>query len=166
MGRLKEKVAVITGAASGMGKATTLLFASEGSFRTTRKALSVFLPKESGVIVNIASLAGLNGARGGVAYTMSKHAVAGLTKSTGYLYAKQSIRCNAIAPGGVESNISESIDQSKISPLAKTIMPGTALNPRVGKAEEIARIALFLAGDESGFINGEVIAADSGWNAY
>ena len=140
---------------------------AEGSFKTIRKALSVFLPKESGTIINIASLAGINGARGGVAYTMSKHAVIGLTKSTGYLYAKKGIRCNAIAPGGVESNISESIDQSKVPALAKeTIIPGMAINPRMGKASEIAKIALFLASEESSFINGEIIAADSGWNAY
>lgn len=132
-----------------------------------RKALEVFLPKKQGVIVNITSLAGLNGGRGGVAYTMSKHAAVGLTKSTGFVYAKSGIRCNAIAPGGVKTNISKSIDFSKITEEVKeSVLTGTALTPRIGEAPEIAKAALFLASEDSSFVNGEVLVADAGWNAY
>src|SRR5690625_6153171 len=73
--------------------------------RSTLKALSVFLEAESGVIINMASAAGLYGSRAGVAYTAAKHAVVGLTKNVGFQYATKGIRCNAIAPGGVNNEI-------------------------------------------------------------
>jgi NAD(P)-dependent dehydrogenase (short-subunit alcohol dehydrogenase family) len=80
-----------------------------GPMRTIRKALSIFTGKKAGVIVNIASAGGLFGSRAGAAYTASKHAVIGLTKNVGYQYASLGIRCNAIAPGGVKTNISASM---------------------------------------------------------
>jgi NAD(P)-dependent dehydrogenase (short-subunit alcohol dehydrogenase family) len=140
---------------------------ADGTFWAVRKALSVFVPKESGVIVNITSLAGINGARGGAAYTMSKHAVVGLTKNTGYIYARKGIRCNAIAPGGVQTNISEAIDPAKMTSLgSERIMPGTQLMPRIGNPDELAAATLFLASDDASFVNGEVLTADGGWSAY
>lgn len=136
-------------------------------FRLMRKVMAVFLPQQSGNIINIASIGGLNAGRAGAAYTTSKFGLIGLTKNTGYIYAKSGIRCNAIAPGGVNTNIGESIDNSKISLLANDrIMSGFSLNPRMGEPEEIASIALFLASDESRYINGAVIVADGGWTAY
>jgi NAD(P)-dependent dehydrogenase (short-subunit alcohol dehydrogenase family) len=136
-----------------------------GPMRTTRKALSIFLEKKSGVIVNIASAGGLFGSRAGAAYTASKHAVVGLTKSVGFQYAPQGIRCNAIAPGGVKTNIGASMTAP--NPFgAERAMAGMGLNPRVGEPEEIAKVALFLASDESSFVNGTVVTADAGWTAY
>ena len=80
---------------------------------------------------------------------------------------KSGIRCNAIAPGAVASNISDTIDFSKITPLVnERIMPGMALNPRTGEASEIAKAALFLAGDDASFVNAEVLVVDGGWSAY
>lgn len=133
--------------------------------RTTRKVLPIFLEKQAGVIVNIASAGGLNGARAGAAYTASKHAVVGFTKNTGFMYGKQGIRCNAIAPGGVETNISSTITNINSFGMER-IQPGMALSPRFGKPEEIATIALFLATEDSSFVNGTVITADSGWTSY
>jgi NAD(P)-dependent dehydrogenase (short-subunit alcohol dehydrogenase family) len=133
--------------------------------RATRKVVPIFLEKQSGIIINIASAGGLQGARAGAAYTASKHAVVGFTKNTGYMYAAQGIRCNAIAPGGVETNISASMTGINHFGMGR-IQPGLALNPRVGKPEDIANIALFLATDESSFINGTVITGDAGWTAY
>ncbi|PLR80582.1 3-ketoacyl-ACP reductase [Bacillus canaveralius] len=133
--------------------------------RSTRKVLPIFLEKQKGVIINVASVGGLNGARAGAAYTASKHAVIGFTKNTGFMYAQQGIRCNAIAPGGVETNISSSM--TNINEYgARRAQPGMALNPRMGQPEEIANVALFLASDESSFVNGAVVTADSGWTAY
>ena len=80
-----------------------------GVMRGIRKALPIFLEKGSGVIINIASLGGLYGSRAGAAYTASKHAVIGLTKNVGFQYAKSGIRCNAIAPGAVQTNIGSTI---------------------------------------------------------
>ena len=139
----------------------------DGPFKAMRSAVKIFLAQGKGVIVNIASLGGLAGARAGAAYTASKHAVIGLTKNTGYMYAKSGIRCNAIAPGAVNTNIGDTIDFTKITPLInERIMTGMALNPRTGEPDEIAKVALFLASDDSGFVNGEVIVVDGGWSAY
>lgn len=136
-------------------------------FKLMNRALKIFKNKKSGNIINIASIGGLNGGRAGAAYTASKFALVGLTKNTGYLYAKDGIRCNAIAPGAVETNISETIDYSKLKDDIKDrIMPGLVLNPRNGKPIEIAKIALFLASEDSSFINGSIITADDGWSAY
>ncbi|UYZ22497.1 SDR family oxidoreductase [Mesobacillus jeotgali] len=133
--------------------------------RATRKVLPIFLEKEQGVIINVASAGGLHGARAGAAYTASKHAVVGFTKNTGFMYAQKGIRCNAIAPGAVETNISASMTGISEFGMGRT-QPGLALNPRIGKAAEIAKAALFLASDESSFVNGTVITADAGWTAY
>ena len=139
----------------------------DGPFKAMRSALRIFLPKGSGSIINIASVGGLYGARAGAAYTASKHALIGLSKNTGYMYAKAGIRCNAIAPGAVASNIGDTIDFSKITPMVnERIMPGMALNPRTGEASEIAKAALFLAGDDASFVNAEVLVVDGGWSAY
>jgi len=139
----------------------------DGPFKAMRSALKIFLAKGSGNIINIASLGGLNGARAGAAYTTSKHALIGLTKNTGYMYAKSGIRCNAIAPGAVNTNIGDTIDFSKLTPLVnERIMPGMALNPRTGDPAEIAKVALFLASDDSSFVNGAVLVTDGGWSAY
>ncbi|WP_209860547.1 SDR family oxidoreductase [Paenibacillus shirakamiensis] len=136
-----------------------------GPMRTTRKALSIFLDKKSGVIVNIASAGGLYGSRAGAAYTASKHAVVGFTKNVGFQYATSGIRCNAIAPGGVSTNIGTTINAPNPFGMEKA-MAGMGLNPRAGEPEEIAKVALFLASDESSFVNGAVVTADAGWTAY
>ncbi|PJN91119.1 SDR family oxidoreductase [Bacillus sp. mrc49] len=133
--------------------------------RATRKVLPIFLEKQTGVIINIASAGGLHGARAGGAYTASKHAVVGFTKNTGFMYADKNIRCNAIAPGGVETNIGSSMTNINGFGASRQQL-GMAINPRNGKPEEIAKIALFLASEDSSFVNGTVITADAGWSAY
>lgn len=133
--------------------------------RSTRKALPIFLEKEAGVIVNIASAGGLFGSRAGAAYTAAKHAVMGFTKNVGFQYATKGIRCNAVAPGAVATNIGTTINQPNDFGMERA-MVGINVNPRVGDATEIAKVALFLASDESSFVNGTVITADAGWTAY
>lgn len=133
--------------------------------RATRKALSVFLEQEHGVMVNIASAAGLYGSRAGAAYTASKHAVIGYTKNVGFQYAEKGIRCNAIAPGGVNTNIGTTMAEPDAFGMERA-MSGADNNPRSGEPEEIARVALFLASEDASFVNGVVIKADAGWTAY
>lgn len=133
--------------------------------RSTRKVLPLFLEQQSGVIVNIASAGGLYGSRAGAAYTASKHAVVGFTKNTGFMYADKGIRCNAIAPGAVITNISSTMTNINEYGAAKQQL-GLALNPRAGSADEIAKVALFLASEDSSFLNGTVVTADGGWTAY
>lgn len=139
----------------------------DGPFKAMRSAVKIFLEKGKGVIVNIASIGGVQGARAGAAYTSSKFALVGLSKNTAYMYSKSGIRCNVIAPGGVNTNIGDTMDMTRITPLINDrIMAGIVTNPRSGESEEIATIALFLASDDSSFVNGAVIVADGGWTAY
>lgn len=136
-----------------------------GPMRAIRKVLPIFLAKEQGVIVNVASAGGLNGSRAGAAYTASKHAVVGLTKNVGFQYAVKGIRCNAIAPGGVATNISATMGQPNPFGMERA-MVGMGINPRIGEPDEIAKVALFLGSDDSSFVNGVVVTADAGWTAY
>jgi NAD(P)-dependent dehydrogenase (short-subunit alcohol dehydrogenase family) len=134
-----------------------------GSMRSIRKVLPIFMTQESGCIINIASIGGLAGSRAGVAYTSSKHAVIGMTKNIGFQYTKLGIRCNAIAPGGVNTNI----DMSDLNTFgSQKAGEGMASMPRTGESGEIASVALFLASDAASFVNGTVITADAGWTAY
>lgn len=136
-----------------------------GVMRAMRIAVNIFLEQGHGVIVNNISVGGLYGARAGAAYTASKHAVTGLTKNTGYMYANSGIRCNGIAPGGVETNIGSTMTNISQFGMGRQ-QTGIGAMPRSGKPEEIAKLAVFLGSDESSFINGQVIAADAGWTAY
>lgn len=137
---------------------------TKGVMRAIRKAIPIFLEKGEGVIVNTVSTGGLNGSHAGVTYTASKHAVVGITKNTGFMYANEGIRCNGIAPGGVETNIGSSMKSIDEFGAGRQQLTG-ALMPRMGKSEEIANVALFLASDESSFVNGTVITADGGWTS-
>ena len=136
-------------------------------FYTSRKAVNIFLKEGKGVIVNIASIGGLYGARAGAVYTASKHALVGLTKNTGYMYAKKNIRCNAICPGAIETDIGSGEYMKHVNQDGmNTIMANIGGNPRSGSPSEIAKIAVFLASDESSLINGQCLAADAGWTAF
>jgi NAD(P)-dependent dehydrogenase (short-subunit alcohol dehydrogenase family) len=117
-----------------------------------------------GNIINISSVGGLNGARAGAAYTMSKHAMIGLTKHTAFSYAKQGIRCNAVCPGGISTDIAKGITVNEAGYQKSTL--GFPMIPRMGEAIEIAELTLFLASDLSSLLNGAVVVADAGWSSY
>lgn len=135
-----------------------------GPFYTCRLAIKLFLKNQTGVIINIASIGGLCGGRAGAAYTAAKHGLIGLTKSVGYQYAKKGIRCNAIAPGAVATNIVLGMETNPFG--FDRMDAGAGNNPRTADPQEIAGVALFLASDQSSFINGSVVVADGGWTAY
>lgn len=130
-----------------------------------RSALFIFLENKSGVIINNASVGGLFGSRSGAAYTASKHTLIGLTKNVGFQYAMEGNRCNAIATGGVDTNIGTSMSEPNKFGMDRVIT-GAVNNPRNGHSDEVAKIALFLACDDSSFVNGDIITADAGWTAY
>lgn len=137
-----------------------------GPMYLTRRAIPIMRQQKAGSIINIGSVASLEGGAAGVAYTASKHALVGLTKNTAWRYWPDGIRCNAIAAGAVETNIAASMDRSKVDVegskrwgIYQTVIPGML------KATDIANLALFLASDESKMINGTVIPADAGWTA-
>lgn len=135
-----------------------------GAFKAARAVIPVMeLQKEGGVIVNIASIGGLFGARGGAAYVTSKHGLIGLTKNIASTYGTfGKIRANAIAPGAVETNIAATITEP--SKLGGQAIASLGEAPS-GKAEDIAKVALFLASEDSRFVNGHVLTADGGWTS-
>lgn len=136
-----------------------------GPMKLIRKCLPIFLKNGKGIIINNASIGGLYGSRAGTAYTASKHALIGITKNIGFQYANLGIRCNAIAPGGVNTNIGTTMSNPNNFGMDRATS-GSTNNPRFAESEEIAGVALFLASDDSSFVNGTVITADGGWTAY
>lgn len=136
-----------------------------GVMRIIRKSIPAMLDNGGGTFVNMASITGLTGGRGGLAYTAAKHAVVGMTKNVASQYGPQNIRANAIAPGHVETGFAAShtgMDDFGM----KIATRGVNLMTRAGTVDDIANIALFLASEESSFINGVALAADGGWSAY
>lgn len=134
----------------------------EGPMVICRRALQIMLPQGSGAIINVASIGGLFGGRAGVSYTTSKHALIGLTRSVAYHYAQLGIRCNAIAPGSVETNIE--VKQPNMLGYQR-LQTTLGMIPRNGKPHELAAAAVFLASDEASFVNGAILTVDGGWTA-
>lgn len=134
----------------------------------TRKAVRVFLNNENGGnIVNVASIAGICGGKSGCAYTMAKHAVIGLTKNTAFTYRNDKIRCNAICPGGINTEMTDpalfaTADQKGL----QNAMLAATFGTRSAEALEIATVALFLASDDAAVVNGAVVTADSGLTSF
>jgi NAD(P)-dependent dehydrogenase (short-subunit alcohol dehydrogenase family) len=133
-----------------------------GPLYAMREAVKVFLAQGGGGnIINIASV-GSEHNTAGVAYAASKAALVAATKNTAFMYINDEIRCNAISPGGVLTEIALAMPPSKESGMAR-VSDLLSFAPEMGMPEDIAAVALFLASDESHFINGTVITADGGW---
>ena len=135
-----------------------------GPMCAMRKAVDVFTKQESGgTIINIASVGGMRSVAGAV-YCASKAALISMTKNTAFMYAPQGIRCNAIAPGGIETEISTSMGMPNMNGYGR-VQTVLAAAPKPGPAQSIANAALFLASDESSYVNGDVLVVDGGWIA-
>ncbi|KAL0573018.1 hypothetical protein V5O48_008946 [Marasmius crinis-equi] len=147
-----------------------------GPAKLMREAVNVMKANGGGSIVNVCSKASTSGAVSGAAYCASKHGLLGITKNTAWMFKDEGIRCNAITPGGIQTNIVQSsppetwdmVGYSKLAPV-------TGLNLRVNngvvehwpKASEpavIAEVLLFLASDASVGINGAVVPVDHAWS--
>lgn len=138
----------------------------DGPMFASRRAVPIMVGQGGGSIVNTGSIAGLGGGAAGAAYVVSKHGLIGLTKSTAWMYGPKGVRCNAIAAGGVETNIVASVDVTKFDPEgSKRTGAYIAIMPPLLQPLDIAHLALFLASDESRHINGAIIPADAGWRA-
>lgn len=135
-----------------------------GPMYLTRRAIPEMRGSGGGSIINIASVAGVGGGAAGLAYTVSKHGLIGMTKQTAWRYAQEGIRCNAIVAGAVATNIMQSVDPTKMDPAGTARCQAYyAAIPGQLQPGDIASLALFLAGDESTRINGALVAADAGW---
>lgn len=139
----------------------------DAPFYAMRAAVKEFEKNGSGNIINVASVGGLFGGRAGAVYTASKHALVGLTKNTAYHYGQKNIRCNAICPGSVTTEVGKGEFMQKINMDGMNNMRrGIPLINRPGDPMEIANVAAFLASDNSSYINGQAIAVDGGWTCY
>lgn len=135
----------------------------DGPMRLTRALLPGMIAAGRGSIVNVASEASFRGSCAGAAYTASKHALIGLTRSVAVMHKGQGIRCNAVAPGGVATNV----DGSFQSTLAQTVV-GPILHatlPPIATSDQVAATIAYILSEEASNINGAVIACDGGWSA-
>lgn len=141
-----------------------------GVFYSCKAEINAML--ESGrndcAIVNIASIAGINGMPGTPAYVAAKWGVVGLTKNIAIDYSEKGIRCNAVAPGYTQTpmlerakTFADDLLHMKITGLKN----GNLMN-RIGTAEEIAAVIMFLLSSQSSFVTGAVIPVDGGWSAF
>jgi NAD(P)-dependent dehydrogenase (short-subunit alcohol dehydrogenase family) len=133
-----------------------------GTMKLMRAVLPTMLAQGSGSIVNTSSEASLRGSSAGAAYTASKHAVVGLTKSSAFMYGPSGIRVNAVAPGPVITNIEAAFN----SPLgADRVRAGMAIMPPPVTADRLAASITFLLSDDGVNVNGQNLASDGGWSA-
>lgn len=136
----------------------------DGPFMICRKAVQIMLNQESkGNIINVASGGGIGGGRSGVSYVASKFGLVGMSKNIAYMYAPEGIRCNIICPGGV---ITEIGNGANFHPYGMKRVQEGVKNIRLGRPEEIADLAVYLASDKSSLINGATIIADGGKSAW
>ena len=132
-----------------------------GPMCAMRKAVQVFIEQgEGGNIINIASGGAIRTLAGAV-YCASKAALVSMTKNTAYMYIPNKIRCNAIAPGGIVTEIGTSMGDVNINGYAR-LQIVYACSPEHGSADQIANVALFLASDESSYFTGQTLGANGG----
>ncbi|MCL1898814.1 MAG: SDR family NAD(P)-dependent oxidoreductase [Micrococcales bacterium] len=132
--------------------------------RLCRAVLPGMLERGHGTIVNVASEAALRSSISGCAYTVSKHAVTGLTRHIAVLYGKDGIRCNAVAPGAVQTNVDGEMRSSWAASRLGPIMAATV--PRFAQPHELAAAICFLADDDAAAnVNGILMPVDGGWSA-
>jgi len=134
-------------------------------FRASRRVIPSMLKQGGGVIINTASVAGLFGGIAGAAYTVSKHALIGLTRNIAAFYGTKGIRCNAMVLGAVNTNIGVGSGQPSAIGMEQ-LNKVAAMIPRMAEPAEIAELALFLASARSTYVNGSCIVIDGGWTVF
>jgi len=137
-----------------------------GPFNCCKAFVPAMLARRRGSVINMASIGGIVAVRDRLAYTVSKFAVVGLTKSLALDHSHEGVRFNCICPGRVETpfvktRLAEYPDPEK----AYREMASTQLNGRMAKPAEIAAAALYLAADESEMVTGSSLLIDGGWSA-
>jgi NAD(P)-dependent dehydrogenase (short-subunit alcohol dehydrogenase family) len=134
-----------------------------GVFWCMKYQIEQMLKQGNGSIVNLASIAGLNGIPWVSTYSATKHAVVGLTKSAALDYATQNIRINAVAPGAIKTDIIE--QQIAMGTYDEQMIVAMEPMGRMGKAQEIANGIAWLCSDEASFVTGEILSIDGAFNA-
>ncbi len=129
----------------------------KGSFLCMKKAARIMLKQRYGRIINISSVVGLRGNAGQVNYAASKAGLIGMTKSLAKELASRNITVNALAPGMIETKMSEQMNDAAKKAMLERIPAG-----RIGRPEDVANAAAFLASEESSYITGQVLCVDGG----
>ena len=129
----------------------------KGSFLCLKAAARVMMKQRYGRIVNLSSVVGLRGNVGQVNYAASKAGVIGMTKAAAKELASRGITVNAVAPGFIDTDMTAKLPEAVRTALLTQIPVG-----RLGAAEEVARAAAFLAGDDTAYVTGQVLAVDGG----
>jgi 3-oxoacyl-[acyl-carrier protein] reductase len=126
-------------------------------YNTVKASTRNFMKQRGGSIINITSVVGLKGNAGQANYAASKAGIIGFTKSVALELGSRNIRCNAIAPGFIETEMTDQLDE-------KTVQGWRDAIPlkRGGKPEDVAHCAVFLASDQSDYISGQVLQVDGG----
>lgn len=128
-------------------------------FNLTKQVLRPMLKQRSGSIINMSSVVGVFGNAGQANYAASKAGILGFTKSIAKEIGSRSIRCNAVTPGYIETEMTQELDEA----VKETFLQNIPLK-RMGNAEEVAQLCVFLASDESSYITGQVISICGGLN--
>jgi NAD(P)-dependent dehydrogenase (short-subunit alcohol dehydrogenase family) len=130
-------------------------------FWASRRVIPSMLEKGHGVILNTSSVAGISGGKAGAAYTVSKHALIGLTRSIAASYGMKGLRSNAMVLGAVQTAIGLGGEPSALG--LEMMKKATAGMPRLADPIEIAKLALYLVSDDSSYVNGSCVVIDGGW---
>ena len=128
-----------------------------GTFNVTKSAINYMMKARSGRIVNIASVVGIAGNAGQTNYSASKAGIIGFTKSLAKEVASRNIRVNAVAPGFIETSMTDVLKDEIKEEIAKNIPL-----KRMGKPEDVANVVKFLVSEDSSYITGQVINIDGG----
>ena len=128
-----------------------------GAFNMIQAVARGMMRKRSGSIVNVSSVVGLMGNAGQANYAASKAGLHGLTKSVAKELARRKVRCNAVAPGYIETDMTAGLNESAVGKLSARIPAG-----RLGKPSDVAGLVRFLAGSGASYITGQIIAVDGG----
>jgi NAD(P)-dependent dehydrogenase (short-subunit alcohol dehydrogenase family) len=136
-----------------------------GVFNVTKAFIDQMLARQAGVIINMASIAGILGLRDRLAYVTTKSAIVGMTKAMAMDYATQGIRINCVCPGRVQTPwVSERIREYPDPEAALREMSSSQAIGRMARPDEIAASVLYLASDEAAFITGTPLLIDGGWS--
>ena len=136
-----------------------------GPFAAMRKAVQVFLAQGNGGNIITVSSVGAQHQAAGAIYGASKAAVNAMCRHTAFVYRKDKIRCNVIAPGAINTEIGAAMGMPNGDGYGR-VQEIIALNPGTGEGSDIANAALFLASDDSAFVSGQILAVDGGWTAF
>lgn len=123
-------------------------------FTATKEVMPIFVEKGKGVVINLGSQGSKFAGVGGTSYVTSKHALVGFTKQLAYDFGPKGIKANLLAPGYIDSPMTEDVEEERLKEIP---------DMRAGKPEEVAKLALFLASDDSNYMNGTEVYMDGGW---